>query len=197
MPDYLEKPKRNSTVRITPLGDLPRFSGVKPTLFDFTIDFPISFCATRLKDMERQRGIFGHFAGSPKIEVGLQQQDAETYWVHVQAQRGVYLPISFLGYIVQQTDVTSLITGTVTTEYTQWQSRIQFSIFAAISMIVSAIIKILFPLSPDIFVIAVALWICTIPVYFVLAAFDRRGFIRFLEDSISFGKYTHTGKQKN
>src|SRR5260221_11409423 len=143
MPDYLEKPKRNSTVRITPLGDLPSFFGVKPTLFDFTIDFPISFCATRLKDMERQRGIFGHFAGSPKIEVALQQQDAETYWVHIQSQRGVYLPISFLGYIVQRRDVTSLITVTVTTEYTQWLSSVKCSAFEAIKFIVSTIFKIL------------------------------------------------------
>jgi len=178
---YPEKPKRKNDEFAGPLDSLLMFLGAKPTPFEFTSEVSLEECAARLKTTELKRGFVDYLLNRPSIEVEVSQIDDATYQFSITRKQGKKLPIVLTGHLERQADISTLIMGEAQTRHIFWQMVVPFAVFVVFFLIIGLIREVPYPVN--------LLLIVFMPFVLVLSlvssAFDRRGFIRFLQEAMS------------
>jgi len=178
---YLEKPKRKNDEFEGPLDSLLMFLGAKATPFEFTSAVSLENCAALLRAKELRRGFTDYLLNRPSINVELFRSDDVSYQFRITKKQGKHLPIVLTGHLERQSATSTLITGEARTRNIFWQMVIPFAVFTVIFLIFGLIREIPYPINLSLIVFMPFVLVLSL----VSSAFDRRGFIRFVQGVVS------------
>jgi hypothetical protein len=178
---YVEKPKRKSDEFEGPLDSLLIFLGAKPTPFETTASVSLDVCLERLGAMEEKPGWIGYLLNRRTITVDIHRIDNATSQFRVMKKQGRHLPIVITGTMERLSDSSTLITGSAQSQYLMLQLILPFAAFVVFFLLFGLIRAIPFPI--NVFFGAWMTFVLGIAV--VSSAFDRRGFIGYVEDTLN------------
>jgi hypothetical protein len=204
MYDDLEKPKHKPSRDVISIDALLTFFGSKPEQFQFTVEVPITVCIERLTAMDEKRNIFGYVMGRPHIQVNVQQKKDEGYRVNIHAQLGRFPWISIDCHVEKQADSLTLITGSAKTDYSSWQVNLMLIFIPLLLLAFILAQTVIFAIFiPQLLAALIAILVSVIFMISILsgniafATLNRQEFIRFMQDTMRFGRYQGLRKKKS
>ncbi len=174
---YLEKPKRKNDEFQGPIASLLMLLGAKPTPFEFASEVSLEECAARIKATALKRGFVDYLLNRPSIEIEVSQVDDTTYQFRITRKQGRKLPIVVTGHLERQSESSTLITGEARTRNIFWQMVVPYAIFVVFYLLLGLTLKIPYLIT--------GLMTLVLALSLVFSAFDRCGFIRFVQEVVS------------